>query len=160
MHLNLIKLTFRRCGLQPLYNTKICQLQVPDYFYCNLFIFSLHASLPKQLKFKPYFEGDYSIFVRIYQDQRKTRRNKCRWADNIVTWRLKVGIMEPEETFITRQRLVKHVPAATNTKSTRGYCCKRYFLFGPCKVVIELRFGIAAPVRRGDRIPPPWPCES
>jgi hypothetical protein len=32
-----------------------------------------------------------------------------------VACRLKAGIMEPEETSITRQRLGKYFPAATNT---------------------------------------------
>jgi hypothetical protein len=32
-----------------------------------------------------------------------------------VTRRLKAGIVEPEQTFIARQRLGKHVPAAMNT---------------------------------------------
>jgi hypothetical protein len=30
---------------------------------------------------------------------------------------LKAGIVQPEETFTVRQRLGKHVPAATNTKA-------------------------------------------
>jgi hypothetical protein len=38
--------------------------------------------------------------------------------DDIVTWRLRAGIVEAEETFITRQRLWKYVPAATNTQAT------------------------------------------
>jgi hypothetical protein len=29
---------------------------------------------------------------------------------NIVTWRLKARIAEPEQTFISRQRLGKHIP--------------------------------------------------
>jgi hypothetical protein len=37
---------------------------------------------------------------------------------NIVTWRLKAGIVEPEKTSITRQRLGKQVPAATDTQAT------------------------------------------
>jgi hypothetical protein len=36
----------------------------------------------------------------------------------IVTWRPKAGIGEPEETFIVRQRLGKHINAATNTQTT------------------------------------------
>jgi hypothetical protein len=35
----------------------------------------------------------------------------------IVTRRLKAGIVEPEETFISRQRLGKQVSAATDTKA-------------------------------------------
>jgi hypothetical protein len=35
-----------------------------------------------------------------------------------VTWRLKAGIVEPQETFCVRQRFGKHVPAATNTQVT------------------------------------------
>jgi hypothetical protein len=35
-----------------------------------------------------------------------------------MTWRLKAGIVEPEQTSITTQRLVKHIPAATNTQAT------------------------------------------
>jgi hypothetical protein len=34
-------------------------------------------------------------------------------VDNIVTWRLKAGMVESEKTAIARQRLLKHVPAAT-----------------------------------------------
>jgi hypothetical protein len=37
-------------------------------------------------------------------------------GDN-VTWRLKAGIVESEETGIARQRLSKEVPAATNTQA-------------------------------------------
>jgi hypothetical protein len=32
-----------------------------------------------------------------------------------VTLCLKAGIVEPEETAVTRRRLGKHIPAATNT---------------------------------------------
>jgi hypothetical protein len=35
-----------------------------------------------------------------------------------LTWRLKAGIGEPEETSIARQRLGKQVSAATDTKAT------------------------------------------
>jgi hypothetical protein len=38
-------------------------------------------------------------------------------AVNIVTWRLKAGIVKPEQTTIARQRLGKHIPAATNTQA-------------------------------------------
>jgi hypothetical protein len=34
-----------------------------------------------------------------------------------VTWRLKAGIVEPEEA-VARQRLGKHISAATNTHAT------------------------------------------
>jgi hypothetical protein len=37
---------------------------------------------------------------------------------NIVTWSLKAGILEPEQTFVARQRLGKHIPAETNTHAT------------------------------------------
>jgi hypothetical protein len=37
---------------------------------------------------------------------------------NIVTWRPKYGIEEPEQTANARQRLGKHIPAATNTQAT------------------------------------------
>jgi hypothetical protein len=36
---------------------------------------------------------------------------------NNVTWPLKAGIVEPEQTSIARQRLSKHIPAATNTQA-------------------------------------------
>jgi hypothetical protein len=55
----------------------------------------------------------------------------------IVTWRLKVGIVEPEETFIARQRYGKLVSAATIRKQQQRNCWERCFLFGPCKVVIK-----------------------
>jgi hypothetical protein len=35
---------------------------------------------------------------------------------NIVTWRLKAGVLVPEETFIVRERFGKHVPAEKNTQ--------------------------------------------
>jgi hypothetical protein len=35
-----------------------------------------------------------------------------------VTRRLKAGIVGPEQTSIARQRLGKHIPAATNTQAT------------------------------------------
>jgi hypothetical protein len=41
-------------------------------------------------------------------------RPKYLWEDNIVTWRLKAGIVKPERKSIASQRLAKHVPAATN----------------------------------------------
>jgi hypothetical protein len=37
---------------------------------------------------------------------------------DIVTWRLKAGIVKSEETSIARQVLGKHIPAATNTHAT------------------------------------------
>jgi hypothetical protein len=37
------------------------------------------------------------------------------WYD-IVTWRLKAGIVKPERKSIGSQRLAKHVPAATNRR--------------------------------------------
>jgi hypothetical protein len=36
----------------------------------------------------------------------------------IVTWRLMAGIVEPDDTFIARQRHDNHVPSATNTQAT------------------------------------------
>jgi hypothetical protein len=36
---------------------------------------------------------------------------------NIGTWRPKGGIVKSEWTFIARQRLGKHIPAATNTQA-------------------------------------------
>jgi hypothetical protein len=36
----------------------------------------------------------------------------------ITAWRLKAGIVEPEETSIARQGLSKHVPAAKNKQIT------------------------------------------
>jgi hypothetical protein len=45
----------------------------------------------------------------------------CSWClllQCIVIWRLKTGIVEPEETFIARQRLGKHVSGAMNTQAT------------------------------------------
>jgi hypothetical protein len=44
--------------------------------------------------------------------------------------RLKVGILETGETVVTRQRLRKHVPAATNTQATVEKLC---FLCSPCR---------------------------
>jgi hypothetical protein len=35
-----------------------------------------------------------------------------------VAWRLKAGVTEPEEIYITKQRLGKHVPMATSTQAT------------------------------------------
>jgi hypothetical protein len=35
---------------------------------------------------------------------------------HIVTWHLNARIMKSEKTVIARQRLVKHVPAATNLR--------------------------------------------
>jgi hypothetical protein len=35
-----------------------------------------------------------------------------------MTLRLKVGILEPEETSVARQRFSKHVLASTNTHAT------------------------------------------
>jgi hypothetical protein len=34
---------------------------------------------------------------------------------------MKAGILEPEETFIDRQWLGKHVPRAINTQATMDY---------------------------------------
>jgi hypothetical protein len=37
---------------------------------------------------------------------------------HIATWRLKTGIMQPEQTSIARQRISKQVSAATDTQTT------------------------------------------
>jgi hypothetical protein len=63
----------------------------------------------------------------------------------------KVGIVKSEETSIPRQRISKHIPAASNAHATiepvskqridkrnsKGYRWKRRFLFGPCRMVIK-----------------------
>jgi hypothetical protein len=36
---------------------------------------------------------------------------------DIVTWRLKAGIVEPERTSIAKQLFGNHVPAATNSNA-------------------------------------------
>jgi hypothetical protein len=41
-------------------------------------------------------------------------RLRQRWANNIVTWRLKAGMVEPGQTSIAKKRLGNHVYAATN----------------------------------------------
>jgi hypothetical protein len=65
----------------------------------------------------------------------------------IVTWRLKPGIVELEQTPITRQQLNKHIPAATNKQppmeerpflhnnyyNNKGIVKKRLFLLGPTR---------------------------
>jgi hypothetical protein len=50
---------------------------------------------------------------------------------HVVTWRLKAEIVEPEETFIVRQRLGKQVPAETKsrlivTTPTRDNWCQKW----------------------------------
>jgi hypothetical protein len=60
---------------------------------------------------------------------------------------LKARTMEPEKqlllangsetTFVSRQRLRKHVPAATDTHATREILFKRRFLLDTCKRVIK-----------------------
>jgi hypothetical protein len=37
---------------------------------------------------------------------------------HIVTWRLKAGVVEPEQTTTAVQRLGKHIPSATNMQET------------------------------------------
>jgi hypothetical protein len=44
-------------------------------------------------------------------------------------------MVEPEETFVARQRLCKHI-AATNAQETIEALLEM-FLFGPCKVIIR-----------------------
>jgi hypothetical protein len=64
-----------------------------------------------------------------------------------VAYLLKVGTAEPEKqpllandpetTFVSRQRLGKHVPTARMHMWQYKYCWKRCFLLGPCKGVIR-----------------------
>jgi hypothetical protein len=73
-----------------------------------------------------------------------------------VTSCLKVGIVEPEEMSIAKQRLGKHIPVEMNVHATipflsngsvnmclqqQGYCSGRCFLFGPYRVVIRETVG-------------------
>jgi hypothetical protein len=51
-----------------------------------------------------------SAFFRIHYSLVMLQLN------DIVTWRPKAGIVEPQETSIARQRLGKHVPAETNQR--------------------------------------------
>jgi hypothetical protein len=46
---------------------------------------------------------------------------------NIVTRRLKAGIVEPVDTSIARQRLRQHVPAATNIQAVIEWLLKMMF---------------------------------
>jgi hypothetical protein len=55
--------------------------------------------------------------------------HQCLHSSHIVTWRLKVWMVEPDETFLARQRLGKHVPAATNAKVTMD-CYETVFSVG------------------------------
>jgi hypothetical protein len=63
---------------------------------------------------------------------------------NTVTWLLKAWIVEPEETFIARQRLGKHVPATMNAEATievlLGGCFRS---MQSCYWRRDLRFGSA-----------------
>jgi predicted secreted protein len=67
-----------------------------------------------------------------------------------VAWRLKVEIVEQEDTSITRRRLDKHVPAAKNTQATTdllfGYNngnCVFYVVHSEEAQSVEIRVGIA-----------------
>jgi hypothetical protein len=42
------------------------------------------------------------------------KKGKELWLD-IVTWQLKAGMVEPEQTSIAEQRLGNHVPSTTNS---------------------------------------------
>jgi hypothetical protein len=53
-----------------------------------------------------------------------------------------------ETTFGSRQRLGKHVPAATDTHATIGVLWKRCFLLGPCKGVIRKTAGATQSICR------------
>jgi hypothetical protein len=66
----------------------------------------------------------------------------------IVTLRLKVGIVEPQEASIVKQRLGKHVYAAINAQDTRDIVGND--VFGSCKGLIkeELSFEFCLPVWR------------
>jgi hypothetical protein len=46
------------------------------------------------------------------------KRLRCRRENSIVTWRLKAGVVEQEETAVCRQRRGKHVSRATNQHTT------------------------------------------
>jgi hypothetical protein len=64
---------------------------------------------------------------------------------NIVTRRLKTGILEPEEMFIATQRLCKQVPTATNTQETIEVLLEVVFPILSVQSVCkrrELRFGM------------------
>jgi hypothetical protein len=54
-----------------------------------------------------------------------------------VTWCLKAGTVEPEETSTARQWLSKQVSAAMDTQATTEELLERYILFDPCEVVIK-----------------------
>jgi hypothetical protein len=62
----------------------------------------------------------------------------------IVTLRPKAGVVEPEQRFISVQRLIKHVPAEMKAQThayNKGVIVDGCFLFGPCKVVIRKTIG-------------------
>jgi hypothetical protein len=65
---------------------------------------------------------------------------------SIVTWRLKAGIVGPEETFTARQRLGEEVSAATDTQATIDELFRTMFSIlsaQSCYKRRELRFGNA-----------------
>jgi hypothetical protein len=66
-------------------------------------------------------EGSVEVVIRLRLDDRgigvlfRVRER----GSYIVTWRLKAGTVEPEETSINRQRVGKHVIATTNSQTTK-----------------------------------------
>jgi hypothetical protein len=69
----------------------------------------------------------------------------------VVAYLLKARAVEPEKylflangsetTFVSRQRLGKHVPAATDTHATTEILLETTFLLDPCKGVIRKTTG-------------------
>jgi hypothetical protein len=47
---------------------------------------------------------------------------------------LKAGIVEPEVSDVTRQRLGKHISAETNTHATMEELLDAVFLCSPCRI--------------------------
>jgi hypothetical protein len=58
-----------------------------------------------------HFLGDVIYNIRNVQDFPHTSE----LSFNVVTWRLKTGMVEPEQTSIAEQRLGNYVPAKTNS---------------------------------------------
>jgi hypothetical protein len=77
----------------------------------------------------------------------------------IVAYVLKARTVEPykqpllangyETSFVSRQMLGKHIPAATNTHETIEILWKRYFLLCPCNWVIRKATGATQSVLYG-----------
>jgi hypothetical protein len=67
-------------------------------------------------------EGTSYLEQATFRKKSPCAQRVLRYGDlgshRIVTWRLKAGIMEPEETYFASRRLGKHVPAAKNTQAT------------------------------------------